>query len=160
MAKKQLFFMFVIGLATITTGFFRDYIFRSINALLGAWDSGIDYPIHSNLTFLKNYSYDSVIKIKWVLTVLFSLLFLILLIAALKILFNNNRYYKIAILSYFILFGVSGIMMSIGYMIPESSDHTYEFSRFLMGMAQSPMVLMILVPIFLFAEKQQTKNPD
>jgi fumarate reductase subunit D len=48
---------------------------------------------------------------------------------------------------------LSGLLMLIG-IISGSTENMYEFARYFMGMAQSPLILMILFPLFKLAEKE------
>jgi hypothetical protein len=153
--SKKILHLSSIALLLLFLSFYRDYVFRSINALLMAWDYNMDYPIHSSLSFLKNVEYNSVVMFKWVLTILFSLFFLLLLLWAVKVLFNNKNYRNISIATYIGVFAIAAVFMLCGYIFTSTTERMYEFARFVMGMAQSPLILMILVPIFLFAEKQE-----
>ncbi len=150
--------LFLILALVLFLSFYRDYVFRSINALLQAWDYDMDYPIHPSLSFLKNYDYDTVTNLKWVLTIVFSGLFLIILLLVLKILFNNKKYRTISIFLYATIMVISAIFMGIGYFFENTSERMYELSRFLMGLEQSPFMMMILIPIFMFAEKENLNN--
>ena len=51
---------------------------------------------------------------------------------------------------------IAGMFMITGYVIEGISEKMYEFARYLMGMAQSPIILMILIPAFKLSEQEQT----
>jgi hypothetical protein len=124
MSKKILIGVLII--TTIVLGFFRDYIFISINRSI---ESGVGW----NLPVLK-----------WILTSLFSLLYLLLSGLFLYLLFNSKKYIKIAIVLYVVLFCISIVATLFGYLL-SSFENTYRFIRTVMGVAQSPIVMMVLI---------------
>lgn len=152
---KKIIHITLILISIVFFSFYRDFVFKSINALLQAWDYDMDYPIHPTLSFLKKYEYSTVYNFKWFLTLFFSGIFLFLLIWTIKVLFNNKRYRTVAILSYLIITILSALFMFVGYIFTDLAEKMYEASRFLMGMAQSPIILMILIPLFLLSEKEK-----
>jgi len=158
--SKKILHLSSIAVLLLFLSFYRDYVFRSINALLMAWDYNMDYPIHPSLSFLKNWEYSSIVNFKWLLTILFSLLFLLLLLWTVKIVFNNKKYRNTSIATYIGIIVLASLFMLIGYIFTATAERMYEFARFIMGMAQSPLILMILVPTFLFAEKQKRVKRD
>ncbi|MCX6296869.1 MAG: hypothetical protein NTX97_12565, partial [Bacteroidetes bacterium] len=74
--------LIVIACLTISTGYYRDFLFKNINALLKAWDFNMDFTMPPSLTFFENYEYDTLLEIKWILTFVFSLLYLAIALAA------------------------------------------------------------------------------
>ena len=142
-------------------GFIRDSVFKSINALLRAWDLDQDYFLPKYFSFLENYEYADLVNIKWLLTLFFSILYLFLSIFTLKLLFNDKRHIKVAIYTYTGIIGLSSIFILIGLIWPSQSEKMYEFARFLMGMAQSTIILMLLIPALkLSSEKEKPKTSN
>ena len=137
-------------------GFYRDFVFKSINALLQAWDHDMDYAMPRSLNFLSNYGYDTIVNIKWLLTLIFSLAYLGISIAVIRFMFRNRAYNRITIASYAGIIAVSALLIIMGLLFKSTSEKMYEFARYLMGMAQSPIVVMILIPAFKLAEKEKT----
>lgn len=64
----------------------------------------------------------------------------------------------ITILTYVGIIILSAVFTTIGYLFEGTSEKMYEFARYLMGMAQSPIVLMILIPTFKLSEKENFKT--
>lgn len=155
---KLWFYAAIIILLAILTGYLRDSIFKTINALLRSWDLDQDYFLPPFLSFLENYEYETLENLKWLLTLLFSLIYLLISIGAIKLFFNNSKYIKIAIFTYIGIIFISGIFILIGLVFSSTTLKMYEFSRYLMGMAQSPIVLMILIPTFKLSEKEKFKT--
>lgn len=148
----------IITILVILTGYLRDSVFKTINALLRSWDLGQDYFLPPFLSFLENYEYDTLVNLKWLLTLLFSILYLMLSIFTVKLIFNDRKYFKITIWTYAGIIILSGFFIVIGYIFSGTSEKMYEFARYLMGMAQSPIVLMILIPTFKLSEKEKFKT--
>ncbi|MEO6902809.1 MAG: hypothetical protein ABI315_06630 [Bacteroidia bacterium] len=154
--KKYSYIVLLILLITFF-GYYRDYIFVSINAHLKALTYDVDSPpLPAILSFMKDCEYNTIIKIKWVLTFLFMLIYLGISLLALKLIFNNRNYYYIAIGLYMSITLVAGVFMVMGFLIKSTAPTMYEFSRYIMGLAQSPLILMILIPAFKLS-KQETK---
>lgn len=155
---KTVISIIIISILLILTGYLRDSIFKTINALLRSWDLEQDYFIPPFLSFLENFEYETLENLKWLLTLLFSILYLILSIFAIKLVFKDRKYIKIAIFTYVGIIILSGIFIISGYLFTSTSEKMYEFARYLMGMAQSPIVLMILIPTFKLSEKEKFKT--
>lgn len=158
--KKMWMQILFIAIAAIALGFLRDSIFKTINSLLRAWDLDQDYFLPPLLNFLENFQYDTLVNLKWILTLLFSLLYLLLSLITIKMLFGNRNFFKITIWSYVAILLVSGILITIGYVFKGTTEKTYEFARYLMGLAQSPLILMILIPAFKLSEKEIDKTSE
>jgi hypothetical protein len=139
-------------------GYFRETTFKSINALLQAWDADFDYSMPFYLEFTKTLEYDIVVYLKWLLTLLFTLAYLGISLYTIKVIFNNKVFLKITLVSYIILISISGLLMLTGLVLSQFSDKMYEFARYFMGIAQSPLVLMILIPVFKISEKEKTSS--
>jgi hypothetical protein len=144
----------------LLVGYSRDFIFKSINALIKANDSEMDYFLHPSLTWLTTFSNATLIKIKWIFTILFSLVFLLIGILALKFLFKNKNYSLILILAYSLLFSLSAVLFGLGVLFKNSSIEFYEAARYFMGMLQSPLIIMILIPLFILYKKSEKINGD
>jgi hypothetical protein len=154
---KKIIWFISIACFILILGYYRDFVFKSVNALIQSYELNKVYSTPPSLSFFENFDYYALIKIKWILTLLFSLFYLAVSIISIKILFENNNYLRITIGVYIALALVSAIFMTTGYFFPGISHNMYSFSRYLMGMAQSPIVLMILIPAFKISEKESSK---
>lgn len=152
--------LLILTIAVILSGYIRDSTFKSMNALLRAWDLDQDYYLPRFLSFMENYEYDTIVNLKWLLTFLFSILYLIFSAIAVKLVFDNRKYLKITIFTYLGIMLFSGLFILSGYLFKGSSEKMYEFARYLMGMAQSPVLLMILIPAFKISEKEKNKTSN
>jgi hypothetical protein len=138
----------LIALFLLLSGYLRDFIFKKINALLQAWDHNMDYDMPSPMAFLANWQYDSVLSLKWLLTFVFWGIYLFISLITVKLFFRRNLYIKITLGVFVGVLLISGIFMGLGFLIKPISEKMYEFTRYLMGIAQSPIIIMILLPVF------------
>ena len=157
---KRNLIIFIMAILAIATGFLRDTVFKTINAILRAWDLDQDYFLPPFISFLQNLEYQTLVNLKWLLTLFFSLIYLSLSIIIVKTLFKGNKYKRITVFTYFGVFVVSAGFIVSGYVFKSSSEKMYEFARYLMGMAQSPIILMILIPTFKLMEKEIDKTTN
>jgi hypothetical protein len=157
---KQILKITFIVCSLLTIGYYRDFVFKTINGLIKAWDFDVDYVIPPSLKFLENYPYDTLLTIKWLLTLLFSIVYLIITLIAIRMLFNSSKYSRIAIGTYIGIILFSGIFILLGYLFHSTSEKMYEFARYFMGLAQSPVILMILIPAFKISEIHPEKYKD
>src|SRR5579864_8801694 len=108
---KKYFYLFLIIAYLLFVGFYRDFVFKNINYLMQAWDENLDFSMPSSLRFFENFEYSTLIKIKWVLTILFAIIYLVVSIITLKLLFNNKKYSRITIFTYIGITLVSGLFI-------------------------------------------------
>jgi hypothetical protein len=155
MRNKIVFILFI--LITIALGFFRDSLFVNINYQIGFlyYKQDINY-VTSNFSFLKSLSFNQLYYGKWLLTIAFTLLYYILTMATIYFSFGNKNILRWATISYLILIIVSAMAYSIGQ-ITSYPQTGYKFARIFMGLLQSPIVLMLLFPLFQLSSKN---NPN
>lgn len=156
MKSKKILSLAGIIILILFLGFLRESVFKSINALLQAWDANMDYPMPSFLKFIENFDYGTIVNLKWLLTLLFSLLYLLISIITVKVLFLNPKFIRVTIAAYMGIIALSALFIFSGMLFKNNVEKMYEFARYLMGMAQSPIILMILVPVFKVIEKENT----
>lgn len=132
----------IIGV--IALGFFREFVFVHINEYLFAlW---YDEPSRALevIPFLANFDYYTLYYAKFFLTALFAGFFFLASLLTLQLIYQQN-YWKLLGIIYLVLFATAGVAMAIGY-LGDSIRQTYPFARLVMGVAQSPLVLMVLIP--------------
>jgi hypothetical protein len=147
-SAKKYFFLLLVIITLLFLGYYRDFVFRTMNSMLQAKDHEMPYATPASLQFLDRFSYTQLMNLKWLFTVIFSGLYLVMALITLKIIFNNRKYLSITIGVYIAIMLVSGLFMLGGFAVESTADRMYEFARYLMGMAQSPIILMILIPAF------------
>jgi hypothetical protein len=138
--KKKLFIAALI-VVTIILGFLRDYVFVSINHTI---ESGSDINGHLQI-------------LKWILTSFCSVLYMGITCAFLFLLFCSRKYVWIAISVYVLIFAVAFLIGGIGS-ITVSFGRIYPLVRAILGIAQSPIVMMILIPASFLNEAKVFDN--
>lgn len=128
-------------LLILSLGFVRDSIFVSLNTLI---QSGQDTS--GKITLLK-----------WVLTFVFCGLYLVNTCALLLAVFQNRKYAFIAAGTYLLLLSVAGIAGGAGSLL-FSFEKSYSFIRTIMGIAQSPLVAMIVLAGGIINDRIQAGN--
>jgi hypothetical protein len=149
---KKLVYLLSIVCIILFTGYYRDSVFKNINALIKAKDFDMDYSMPGSLHFLQNYNYDTLLNVKWLLTFLFSAIYFLITFVTVKVLFGNKKYGMLTFIAYLAVVSISILLIFTGYIFPALSEKMYEFARYLMGMAQSPIILMVLIPAFKISE--------
>ena len=90
------------------------------------------------------------------MTILFVLLFFSMNLMAIKKIGNIQSNTKFVIYSYVAMFVISALSMAYGYLISKNlADDEYTLSRWLLGVAQSPIICLFL----LASEKLISKSP-
>lgn len=135
-------------------GSIRDVLFVSINNQL-AFASG---SLESNylvtyLLFIENYSIGTLKILKWVLTILFTGLFWIFGFVILKKTLGNKQIANYYTGIYILFFALAGIAYIIGYAL-NMNNLAYELSRGIMGGLQSPIPMLIFIPVLLLKKQQ------
>lgn len=140
--RKLWIVLMVIGV--IALGFFREFVFVHINEYLFAlW---YDEPSRALevIPFLANFDYYTLYYSKFFLTVLFAGLFFMMSLITLQLIYHKN-YWKLLGIIYLVLLLTAGTAMALGY-LSDGIRETYPFARLMMGVAQSPLILMVLIP--------------
>ena len=136
-------------------GFAREFIFVNINSrLYSLYYHHNDYLLPTSLSFLSNFDFDELYYIKYPLTIFCFLTYYFISFFTVKIICKDEKIAYSVFYIYLILLVLSGVSISLGYFINNQIDsYSYTFSRWLMGVAQSP-----LVAFFMIASKKLYRN--
>jgi hypothetical protein len=132
-------------LLLMALGFFRENLFVNINDVLYSKLYNEPNPIIWYLSFLNNVSYNMVYVAKWFITPFFAFLFWFVQKRLLLILFNEKKIITWLSVLYLSLFLLAGIFFIAGWALGDIYKG-YTFSRLFMGLLQSPVACMILIP--------------
>jgi hypothetical protein len=143
---KGIFWLIVI----IALGFLRDFIFVNINYIIDRLYYNLEvYYYHSFYDFLEPLDVSGLMTLKWILTLLFTLINLGLSVVILKLLIVKPQMpLKLLYLGYLVLFLVAGVFFLIGK-FSGLTDLGYTLARRFMGVLQSPVPLMIVATVHL-----------
>ena len=137
---------FLIAALILCTGFFREFVFVNVNEqLVYLWfEHETTAMAPSLLSIFGNFSYWELYYTKWVLTGLFTVLFWLESLLAVKVLFEQWRWRELSII-YALLIAASVCIFS-AWKLADQTEDGYLIARFLMGLAQSPVPLMLVIP--------------
>lgn len=156
--KKKLLFISLFSVTILLIGYLREFIFSNINNQIyiatHPFSNNQEKFVHPSLSFLHAYSAQTLSAYKWVLTVLFTLIYFLIGDYVIKNYLTNHSVRKLHFVTYLIMFGSSFIVSTVGFFTPQ--QWTYTTARHIMGVAQSPIVLMILIATFRLTNKQNT----
>ncbi len=126
----------VILFVAVALGYLRDSVFVSINERTGQGPSGT----------------GALFFWKWPLTFAFAFAYFLLTCIVIRFIFHEKKYIYLAAVIYFLLCFIALLAAGSGYVI-YSFEKVYPFVRTIMGIAQSPVVLLILLPFCYVNEK-------
>jgi hypothetical protein len=158
MLRNKYVILVFFGLAFIIIGTYREYFFILINNIMTVKYYGRvnRMPAPDSLRFLENLDYATLYYSKYPLTVLSFLVFYGLSYWCLKSLRIDKNLLKWLTYSYLLLLLLSTVSMLWGYFIKvRLQDDEYTFSRWLMGIAQSPLVVLFLLAASKLLEKKK-----
>jgi len=134
--------------AVVLLGVFREFVFVNINYHLKYiyYEQAESYA-HSFFDFLNNYSYSAVYYSKWWLTAIFSVVYIGLTLLIIYCVYPEKRYIRWTLFTYGLLIAVSSLLFLFGWLLGDM-DNLYYITRKVMGIVQSPVVAMFLIPAF------------
>ena len=145
--KKTLLIVIFSILGFFFLGYFRDFIFVNINDALyyiAHNEFKLQHGVDDRMQFLFNFSYKQLYYFKWLLTVIFSGFYFLVSFYTLKFLFPGKNIFKPLVIIYSFLLALSCFVTLIGILLHDNT-WTYKISRFLMGIAQSPLPIMLII---------------
>lgn len=144
--KIRQILLFLFAFAVL--GYVREFFFVHLNIIMYAkyYHNQPVRPLPAIMTPFNAFSYDFLYYSKYFFTTLFVALFYSLNYLALKTLTYTDKLLKVLLYSYLVLFGLAALSMLFGYLINgRLQDDEYTLSRWLMGIAQSPIICLILL---------------
>jgi hypothetical protein len=128
-------------------GFSREFIFVNINSrLYSLYYHHSTYKLPASLAFVNDMDYSTLYFLKFPLTILYFLSYLTVSYFAVRTITRNKKNASWVIYIYALLLVLCGISMTFNYMINNQLDGgEYTFSRWLMGIAQSPLVAFFVI---------------
>lgn len=144
--KWRYVIIFFILFAAI--GYFREKFFVSLNHLMFIkyYGHGNDAPLDPFILFLNGFDYNTLYYLKYPLTLLFIIIFACLSLFSLKYILPDKKLSRWVVYSYLILLTLAGLSMLFGYIVNQRlQDDEYTLSRWLVGIAQSPIITLIIL---------------
>lgn len=152
---KYIFFITVFALL----GFSREFLFvNTNNQLFKLYYHNEDIKIPESLEFITHFQYSTLYYVKYLFTIIYFLAYLLTSYFAVKHICLNKKNTQWVIYIYAILLVLSGISMAYNYLINNQlNGDEYTFSRWLMGIAQSPLVAFFMIASSKLYNKFQTE---
>ena len=140
----------------LVLGFGRDFVFVNLNyqASKVYYHQQYEYKIPTLLSFIETWSYTKLYYAKWGLTILFTVVYALITYLFINAIFNSKLFNKLTIFIYLVIIGCAFIAFLLGYFLGDSLKG-YTISRQLMGIVQSPLVLMFLLPALYLNKNKQ-----
>lgn len=157
--KTNLKYLLFLSIFAIL-GFSREFVFVKINnRLYSLFYNHNDYLLPNSLSFLNQFDYNTLYYIKYPLTVLYFLFYFFTSYIAINQLCQNKKITIWVIYIYALLLALASISMAYNYLIENQLDgDEYTFSRWLMGIAQSPLVAFFMIAASKLYDKFQTEQ--
>lgn len=156
MIKKGLvifgFVAIIIGL-----GFLREFVFVNTNSILYSKYYNENYPLHPFFNFFRDKSYNFIYLSKWFFTTAFVILYFYSQVVTAKFLLKENILTKWFFYFYLFLVILSVITFMVGW-LAGNINQGYTFSRLFLGILQSPLPIMFLIPVYYFTKKLNQQN--
>jgi hypothetical protein len=144
--------VFCLVVLMILLGAFRDFVFVNINYQLNyLWKEQDFSRAHSFFDFLAGYDYWTIYYWKFALTGIFALLYFVLTWTLIKVIFNNRKFQRYAVILFGSVVAMSLLLFGGGYLFG-NAHFGYDLARHFMDVVQSPIAAMILIPIFLLIQ--------
>jgi len=141
-------------------GFSREYVFVNINnRLFSLYYNHNDYFLPTSLSYFNQFDYITLYYIKFPLTILYFISYLTVTYLTIKHICVDKKITKWVIYIYALLLALASISMLYNYFISDQLDgDEYTFSRWLMGIAQSPLVAFFIIASDKLFQKFQSEQ--
>ncbi len=149
------FFMFAI------LGYVREKFFVALNHLIYVkyYGNTSEAPIDPFILALNTFSYSTLYYLKYPATLLSFLMFGGLTLLTVRYVVNDKKLLKLVVYSYVILLTLAALSMLFGYLVNNRlQDDEYTLSRWLMGIAQSPIIAIVLIASYQLYNQSKTNT--
>jgi hypothetical protein len=146
--------LFLFSLCFFLLGYFRNYIFLTVNDRASAlYYNSPSPPLNGILSILESYTYNGLITVKWILTFLFTFLFSILSAVTIYFVFKERKYIYTSFAIYTLVFIISLLFILIGKLFISFFYHGFNISRSLAHLEQSPVITIVLLLAIYYSRK-------
>jgi hypothetical protein len=157
MRKSNLLILLLILVFAIT-GYAREKFFTDINLILAQKHFNTSYPlpIAFYMSAFENMEVTTLVIFKYAFTAFFTLTFFLIGTYALGKITGDKGLQRIYLISYLIVMMLAVLSILAGYVLNNKVvDGEYTLSRWLMGIAQSPIICLILLASHKLAKSTQ-----
>jgi hypothetical protein len=154
---KESLLILILIIVFIAIGFFRDAVFMNINSqLYKLYFKNYEFTLPNWLSVFSDWPYMRLYYFKYFLTAFFVVIYLLLSVLTVRIMTGDLKRSKWVYYAYGIVIAMASITYLGGYLI-NNFPKGYLFSRNLLGLLQSPFIIMIIIPA-LKLEQQKVKE--
>jgi hypothetical protein len=162
--RADVLFVLAVIVCLVSLGFIREHVFVNLNyqSAKVVYHDDFGYTLPASMTWLEGMSYAQLYWLKFPLTLLFAILYFAVSWVTVKRFFRGRRFIRWTVLVYALMFLVSLLLFLAGYFIGKY-EAFYSVSRYIMGIQQSPLLLMLLALAFNMAplaESQKETGPE
>ena len=137
--RKLLWVTFLLLL--FISSYSREVVFRSINAIMSG--EQVFYAKTTEITFLKDWSILELNRLKYILTVAYSALFICLTTFGLKLSFRQQLPFQISLGIYALVIFLAGVLI-IASITFSSFANLYPYLRDLIGLIHNPVLFLFM----------------
>jgi len=160
MNLKWKYFLLFFALFAVF-GYFREKFFVALNHLMFIkyYGHDNDAPLDPFIHFFDNFEYSTLYYLKYPFTLLSIIVFACLSAFSIKLILNDKKLWRWVIYSYVILLTLAGLSMLFGYIVNQRlQDDEYTLSRWLLGIAQSPIITLVILASHQLITQQTKTN--
>lgn len=146
MKKTKWLILFFLVFAVL--GYLREFFFVHLNVIMYEkyYNTTSVLAVPHILDVFRSFSYDTLYYSKYLYTFISVLLFFTASYFTLKKLTGSSYLPRLLCYAYVVMLLLAGLSMLYGYFVNNRlQDDEYTLSRWLMGIAQSPIICLILV---------------
>lgn len=140
MKNKKIVWLFFLLLLFVCS-YSREVIFRSINALMSG--EQFFYAKTTEITFLKDWSFAELNRLKYFLTLAYSVLFIGLTLLGLKVTFKQPLPFQISVGIYALVI-IAALFLILFALTFSSFTAMYPFLRDLVGLIHNPILFLFM----------------
>ena len=147
MTKNRTFLILFFVVAFALLGYYREYFFGNYNNVMYFMYNGdTTVPVKPDFHMFLSLSYKTVYYLKYVFTVVFFAVFFTLSYLSIKVFTGDKKILKWFTYSYLLLLLLSSVLMLWTYFFrADFESDEYSVSRWLMGIAQSPLPALFFI---------------
>lgn len=145
--NKKIIYAILLVLLIVLAGFLRETYFVRISWCQAVVSGKAIAPeSHWLFSFLESFNLTQLTVAKFAGTCFFVLVFWMLSLLMVKLFFDEKRNYKLVHLLFAIPFAIACFIYTIG-LLPLGIIHFYQVSRWIIGVIETPLVIMLLFPV-------------
>jgi hypothetical protein len=129
-------------------GYLRESFFLNLNHILFSkyYQRPPDMPVAPVMLFFNRFDYATLYYLKYPFTAIGAFIFFLANYFTIRLFTRSKYLLRILVYTYCIMFLLAACSMLYGYMVKgRLADDEYTLSRWLLGIAQSPIICLILL---------------